>query len=182
MYGIVNQAIQGLVTENFGAEKWQEIKQAAQIDVDYFLSDQPYDDDITFNLVGAASNVLNLPASAILEAFGKYWVLKTGMEKYGDLMKAGGKDFKEFLHNLPHFHSRIMLIYPKLSPPEFLVEDQDEKTILLHYYSSREGLTYFVIGLIHGIAEMFGTTCQIELKSNEKTDVWHDVFTVKHAI
>ncbi len=181
MYGIVNQAIQGLVTENFGEEKWLKIKADAGVKVDYFLSDQAYDDDVTFDLVGAASNVLDLPASAILEAFGKYWVLKTGMEKYGDLMKAGGNNFTEFLHNLPHFHSRIMLIYPKLSPPEFIVEDFDDKTILLHYYSSRDGLTHFVVGLIHGIAEMFGTTCTIELKSSEKTDVWHDIFTVKHS-
>lgn len=182
MYGIVNQAIQGLVTENFGIEKWNQIKEVLDLKIDYFLSDQPYDDDITFNLVGAASEVLNIPANSILEAFGKYWVLKTGMEKYGDLMKAGGKDFKEFIHNLPQFHSRIMLIYPKLSPPEFMVENQDEKTIILHYYSSREGLTYFVIGLIQGIAEMFDSTCEIKLISSEKTDGWHDKFAIQHSL
>jgi hypothetical protein len=178
MYGIVNQAIQGLVVENFGEDKWQRIKEKAGVKVEYFLSDQSYDDEITFNLVGAASSVLESPATAILEAFGKYWVLKTGMEKYGNLMKAGGNSFKEFLQNLPHFHSRIMLIYPKLSPPEFMVETIDENTILLHYYSSRDGLTHFVIGLIHGIAEMFKTSCSMELKSSEKKDVWHDVFEI----
>jgi hypothetical protein len=182
MYGIVNQAIQGLVTENFGEDNWFKIKEMAGVEVDYFLSDQPYDDEITFDLVASASEILNLPATAILEAFGKYWVLKTGMEKYGSLMKAGGKSFTEFLHNLPHFHSRIMLIYPKLSPPEFSVEDFNEDIILLHYYSSRDGLTHFVIGLIHGIAEMFGTSCVIELKSSEKLDVWHDVFIIRHRL
>ena len=182
MYGIVNQAIKGLVTENFGEEKWQLIKENAGVEVEYFLSDQSYDDEITFNLVGAASNVLETPATAILEAFGKYWVLKTGMEKYGNLMKAGGNSFAEFVHNLPHFHSRIMLIYPKLSPPEFMVEEQDDKSILLHYYSSRDGLTHFVIGLIQGIAEMFEETCEITLLSSEKKEVWHDVFSIKHNL
>jgi len=180
MYGIVNQAIQGLVIENFGEEKWQLIKADAQVLTEYFLSDQSYEDDITFNIVGSASKVLNLPATDILEAFGKYWVLKTGMEKYGNLMKAGGNSFQEFMHNLPHFHSRIMLIYPKLSPPEFMVEKVNETTMLLHYYSSRDGLTHFVVGLIHGIAEMFDTSCVMELKSSVKTDVWHDVFTITH--
>lgn len=179
MHGIVNQAIQGLVSENFGIDKWDQIKEKANISFDYFLSDQPYEDDITFNLVSAASEVLELPATAILEAFGQYWVLKTGMEKYGDLMKAGGKDFKEFMFNLPNFHSRIMLIYPKLSPPEFQVENGANNDIILHYYSSREGLTYFVIGLVKGLAQMFDSTYEITLVSSENKDVWHDTFLIK---
>jgi hypothetical protein len=36
MYGIVNKAIQELVTENFGADKWEAVKEKSGIDVDYF--------------------------------------------------------------------------------------------------------------------------------------------------
>jgi hypothetical protein len=178
MYGIVNQAIQGLVIENFGEEKWKDIKQKAHIQLDYFLSDSSYDDEITFNLVGAASEVLNIPASDILKAFGEYWVLKTGKEKYGDLMKAGGSNFKEFVQNLPNFHSRIMLIYPKLSPPEFFVEEKDNK-LILHYYSTRDGLTDFVVGLLHGLAKMFDTEMSLEHILTEKNESWHDVFEIE---
>jgi hypothetical protein len=55
---------------------------------------------------------------AVLIAFGEWWVMKTS-EKYPGLMNSGGINLKEFLVNLPVFHNRIMLIYPKLTPPEF---------------------------------------------------------------
>ena len=178
MYGLVNQALQGLISEQYGIEKWNTVKKKAGIEIDYFVSNEPYEDSITFDLVATASEVLNVPASHILHLFGGYWILKTGREKYGDLMKAGGSTFIEFMMNLPNFHSRIMLIYPKLSPPEFMIEKKSGSELKMHYYSSRDGLTDFVIGLIEGIAEMYETQIIIKLISSEKTDNWHDIFSI----
>ena len=48
MYGIVNKAIQDLVTETFGEDKWEAIKEKSTVDVEFFLSNEPYDDDITY--------------------------------------------------------------------------------------------------------------------------------------
>lgn len=179
MYGIVNQAIQGLVTENFGNEKWQLIKQRSGITHDYFISNESYDDDITYELVGAASEVLQLPAEEFLRAFGEYWILKTGYEKYGDLMKAGGANLYDFICNLPNFHGRIMLIYPNLNPPEFVVDKLSDHELRLHYYSSRSGLTQFMAGLIHGLAKMFDEPAEVKWENGEYDKVWHDIFYVK---
>ncbi len=180
MYGIVNQAIRDLVVDQFGIEKWSEIKSLSGIQYDYFVSDESYEDNITYELVGATSEVLNVPSEHVLELFGEYWVLKTGMEKYGALMKSGGSSFIEFITNLPNFHSRIMLIYPKLSPPEFMVQKLDDKDMfLLHYYSERKGLTSFVIGLIKGIAKIYDTEIVIEHKETEQSDTWHDIFVIR---
>jgi hypothetical protein len=181
MYGIVNQAIQGLVTRDFGDEKWEEIKQLSGIKESYFISDQSYEDNITFELVSAATEVLNLSADDILQAFGKYWVLNTAQKKYGDLLKTGGSSFPDFIRNLPNFHSRIMLIYPKLSPPEFQVNTIDETTLELHYYSTRSGLTHFVIGLIYGLGEFFETPVVITPVTSSSNPVWHDSFIIKHG-
>lgn len=179
MYGIVNQAIQGLVVENYGKDQWNEILKRSGIQETHFISNESYEDEITFELVAAASEVLKLKSEDVLEAFGKYWVLNTGYQKYGDLMKAGGNDFSEFMRNLPNFHGRIMLIYPKLCPPEFLIENLEEKKIILHYYSARSGLTHFVFGLIHGIAEMFKQKIEMQLVSSENTTTWHDTFLIE---
>jgi hypothetical protein len=179
MYGIVNQAIQGLVTENFGKEKWERIKQISGVTQEYFISNEPYDDDITYELVAAASEVLEIPAEEVLRAFGEYWVLKTGYEKYGELMKAGGENFFEFMFNLPNFHGRIMLIYPNLNPPEFTVERLSANELILHYLSSRQGFTEFVVGLISGLAKMFSEIVEIKLLESEYTDVWHDIFHIR---
>lgn len=179
MYGIVNQAIQGLVTENYGLETWEKIKEKSNVQVPFFLSDHPYDDEITYQLVASASEVLNVPASDVLRAFGEYWVLKTGYEKYGEMMKAGGQNFVEFVKNLPNFHSRIMLLYPKLSPPEFKVDVVSEHCLRLHYFSTRSGLTDFVYGLMLGLAKMFNNEISIQLLSSENEQGWHDLFEIQ---
>lgn len=178
MYGIVNKAIQDLVITNFGASQWEAIKEKSGVDVDYFLSNEPYDDDITYKLAGAASEVLGITVGQVLHAFGEWWVLKTGKEKYGGLMQAGGHNLREFLVNLPLFHNRIMLMYPKLTPPEFRVSDLSDRSILVHYHSKREGLQEFVRGLLSGLAKMYETTATIDLVQSRDDGSSHEIFKV----
>lgn len=179
MYGIVNQAIRDLVVDQFGVEKWTEIKSLSGLQFDYFVSNESYEDNITYELVGAASEVLNVSSEHVFEMFGEYWVLKTGMEKYGELMKSGGSSFLEFITNLPNFHSRIMLIYPKLSPPEFLINKLSDQILLVHYYSERNGLTSFVVGLFKGIAKIYGSEIEIKHMETKQSDTWHDIFEIR---
>lgn len=178
MYGIVNKAMEDLITSRFGAAQWNAIKEKSGIDIEFFISNEPYDDAITYKLAIAASDELEIPLSQILESFGRWWVLHTGMEKYGGLMSAGGKNLKEFLINLPAFHTRIMLIYPKLTPPEFAVSDISEQSLLLHYFSKRVGLHDFVIGLLHGLAELYETPATIELVQSRENGSNHEVFKI----
>ena len=178
MYGIVNKAIQDLVTETFGEDKWEAIKEKSTVDVEFFLSNEPYDDDITYKLVGAAAEVLNISAGEVLQAFGEWWILKTGKEKYGGLMEAGGNNLKEFLVNLPLFHNRIMLMYPKLTPPEFKVSDVEENSIHVHYHSEREGLQEFVRGLMSGLGKMYKVEVGVELLQSRSDGSSHEVFKV----
>ena len=178
MYGIVNQAIQGLVTENYGEEKWEEIKSKAEIEEDFFMSNEAYDDSVTYNLVGAASEVLGVSASEVLIAFGEYWILKTGMDNYGSLLSSGGDNIKEFLVNLPNFHSRVMLMYPNLTPPEFQVSNVEDNSMHVHYFSERQGLADFVTGLLQGLGKMFGKEISVEMIESRDKGSDHEVFLV----
>ena len=126
----------------------------------------------------AASEVLGITVEEVLFAFGEWWILKTGNEKYGGLMKAGGSNLREFLINLPLFHDRIMLIYPNLMPPEFKVEDIEENALVLHYFSDREGLVGFMKGLISGLGKMFETPVLIKHISSRESGHSHEVFKV----
>ena len=155
MYGIVNKAIEELVVANFGEDKWDAIKLRSGIDIDYFISSEPYDDAITFQLAIAVSQ-----------------------EKYGGLMEAGGDNLKQFLINLPLFHNRVMLIYPKLTPPEFKVTNVTENSINLHYLSKREGLQDFVRGLIQGLGIMYSTPVTINLIQTRDEGSSHEVFNI----
>ncbi len=178
MYGIVNKAIEDLVVSNFGEDKWLLIKERSGVDIDFFISNEPYDDDITFKLAIAVAEVMNLSVGQVLEAFGEWWVLKTSKEKYGGLMQAGGTSLKEFLNNLPVFHNRVMLIYPKLTPPEFRVSDSTDNSIHVHYYSKREGLQEFVRGLMVGLGKMYETPVQVDLIQSRAEGSTHEVFKV----
>lgn len=179
MYGLVNQAIYDLVIERFGQETWEKVKMEGGIDIDRFLSNEAYDDSITFNIANALGKVTGLSLQSVLFAFGEHWVLKTGMEKYGSLMKAGGDNFKDFLIHLPNFHSRIMLMFPNIIPPEFNIIDIKENSLILHYYSTRTGLTDFMHGLISGLAIIYKVQAKINLKSvkSEKQDF--DAFEIE---
>ena len=71
-----------------------------------------------------------------------------------------------------------MLIYPKLTPPEFKVSDISENSINLHYFSKREGLREFVRGLIQGLGIIFKTPVTIDLLQTRDEGDSHEIFKV----
>lgn len=178
MYGIVNKAIQELVEMKFGSETWQKVHARSQIKEEYFLSNEAYDDGITYQLAGAVSEETGLPLKDVLMAFGEFWVLHTGNEKYGSLMKAGGDNLKEFLINLPNFHSRVMLFYPNLTPPEFRVSNVLDSSLDLHYFSTRAGLKDFVTGLIHGLGKLYSTAVEVTVLQSRDEGADHEIFHI----
>lgn len=178
MYGLVNKSLEELLTEQYGEDAWEAIKEKSGVDVDFFLSNESYEDEITYKLVVAATNVLHVPAKEVLNALGEYWILRTGKEKYGGLMEAGGATLEEFLLNLPIFHNRVMLIYPKLTPPEFRISDVTERSIQVHYFSKRVGLKELVRGLLQGLAKMYNSPAVIELIQSREDGSDHEIFKV----
>jgi len=175
MYGLVNKAVVDLVTSKFGVETWNKIKQKADVDIDVFVSMDAYPDDVTYRLVGAASEILKLPAEAVLEAFGEHWVLYTAREGYGALLDASGGTLRDFLMNLDALHARVALAMPSLRPPRFRLVDVDGNTMLLEYYSTRQGLAPMVVWLLKGLGVRFKT--DIDIAHARRAE--HDEFTIR---
>lgn len=67
MYGLVNKAIQDLVCDKFGEDKWAEIKKLSNFEDDFFIGLQSYPDALTYTLVHNASKVLGADASVVLK-------------------------------------------------------------------------------------------------------------------
>ena len=118
----------------------------AGLEMPLFVAMEPYDDAVTYRLVDAASDVLGLTPSEVLEAFGEHWVLFTGREGYGPLLSAMGVTLPQFLRNLDAMHSRVALNMPGLRPPSFACEEIDERSLVLRYWSERPGLAPMVTG------------------------------------
>jgi len=181
MYGLVTQALQDLVCSRFGEDTWETIKRNAGVDIDVFVSMEAYPDDVTYKLVGAASEVLGLSAEEVLKAFGEYWVSYTAKEGYGEILRMAGDTLPAFLQNLDNLHTRVGLIFPHLKPPSFWCTDMREDSLRLHYrpgLDSRGGLEPFVIGLVNGLAVRFKTKIDINQTASRSQGADHDEFLI----
>jgi hypothetical protein len=179
MYGIVNKAMRDLIVADYGADAWNAIRDHAGVDTDFFVSNEPYPDDLSYRLVAAASETLSMSTEEILIRFGEHWVMKTGVESYGPLLKSGGRTLPEFLRNLPDFHTRVRLIYPHLEPPEFACTDVTPTSMRLHYMTHRPGLTSFVTGLLRGLSALYETPVSIRLSQSRAEGAEHDIFDIR---
>ncbi|MCU1376147.1 MAG: Heme binding domain protein [Actinomycetia bacterium] len=178
MYGLVNKAIEDLAVAVGGEETWLAIKEKAGVDVVAFLSMDAYPDELTYSLVGAASEVLGMTPDEILEAFGKHWVLYTARGGYGPLLKSAGNSLPEFLSNLDALHVRVGLTMPKLRPPSFRVQKISESELIVSYYSQRLGLASMVVGLLKGVGDMFGQDVTVAHTLNRDSGADHDEFAL----
>ncbi|MEI6021005.1 MAG: heme NO-binding domain-containing protein [Bacteroidota bacterium] len=179
MNGIVNKAIEGLIVEKHGQDSWLEVLAKSSFTEHTFSILKNYPDDITFNLAAVASDHLGVPLGGLLLDFGKYWVTKVGMERYSMIIRSGGGNFTEFMLNLPQFHSRVMLTFPDIVPPEFIVNQESENIFILHYYSTRSGLIDFLEGIILGLSDLFESEIIIERKFEKSLGADHDVLSIK---
>lgn len=162
MYGIVNRAVEELIIERFGLDKWEEIKLKAGFNSAGFMTLKPYPDELTFKLVGAASEILNVPADKLLEAFGEYWILYTAEKGYGEMLNLAGDSFPAFLKNLNMLHGRVSNLMPELAPPQFECRNEKQNSIELLYRSHRNGMIPMLYGLIKGLAKRFDNEVVIE--------------------
>lgn len=175
MYGLVNKAVEELVSTRFGEETWTKIRERAGIEVGGFMSMDPYPDAVTYKLVAAASEVLAMPASAVLEAFGEFWMVYTAREGYGQLISMFGASLGEFLGNLDNMHVRVGLSFPELRPPSFVLHELGEDRYALEYHSSRDGLAPMVVGLLRGLARVFGESVEV-VHTHSRESQGHDMF------
>jgi hypothetical protein len=83
-----------------------------------------YPDQVTFDLVEAASEILKMPAEQILEAFGEHWIQFTVDEGYGKTMSLYGSSVPELLKNMGSLHAQIRLTFPELRPPSITCESK----------------------------------------------------------
>lgn len=178
MYGIVNKSIEELIVANYGLDKWNDIKQKSKINIEYFISSESYDDEVTYTLAGTVAEELGITVDEVLYAFGEWWILHTGKNHYGYLLESGGQNFKTFIQNLPSFHNRVMMMYPKLTPPEFKISEVEESSLNLHYHSKRKGLTPFVYGLMSGLGKFFGTHVETKHVKSVEGPNTHEIINV----
>ena len=86
------------------------------------------------------------------------------------------------LRNLDEMHARLQSLYPDLRPPSFDVAGTGEGTLDVHYRSERVGLVPFVVGLLEGLGDLYGTPASVthDALASDGTD--HEVFHVRLTV
>ncbi|KAL5239653.1 hypothetical protein ACI65C_007063 [Semiaphis heraclei] len=185
MYGFVNYALELLVLKTFGEETWEKIKKDAEVTMDgQFLVRQIYDDEITYNLVSSAAQILELPASSILELFGKMFFEFCQDSGYDKILQVLGATPRDFLQNLDALHDHLGTLYPGMRAPSFrCTERTEDGALVLHYYSDRPGLEYIVIGIVKTVAsKLHNTEVEVEiLQTKEECDHVQFLITDKNT-
>jgi len=161
MYGMVNRAMEQMVVDTHGEDTWHRIRRRAGCEVDHFVRMDPYPDELTYSLVGAASEELKTPAGQLLHAFGAYWIGYAERSGYGEMFRAVD-GYATFLQHLDAMHTRLQLSFTGLKAPQFscLVEAPDR--LLVVYRSHRVGLAPFVMGLLEALGPVFKVTPRVE--------------------
>ncbi|MBK8161139.1 MAG: heme NO-binding domain-containing protein [Rhodospirillaceae bacterium] len=181
MYGLVNIAAKELITGEFGAAAWDEIRHKAHIVDDDFVGMQEYPDALTYRIIEAASDLLRVPGADLLKAFGTYWTRFVARRGYGELLEVSGNSLVEFLENLDNMHAQVGLIFPALRPPSFRVTDIGEDRLTLHYFSARQGLSPMVIGLLEGLEAHFRLSISARQVADKAAGDDHDIFEVRFS-
>ncbi|CAJ1939922.1 unnamed protein product, partial [Cylindrotheca closterium] len=160
MYGLIFEVLEDFVVDMHGTEAWHKIKEIAGCKTkdQAFLRRAYYDDEELFALVDAAASLLNVPSPDILEAYGRYFLVKKlSRSGYSELLKCQGSTLRQWLSNLNAMHEYIKRSFPGegFIAPIFWCEDCEDfdGSILLHYYSMRGNrLVQLVVGLVEELA------------------------------
>lgn len=172
MYGIVNKVISDYIITSHGTETWQAVKADAAVEIDNFILNEIYPDDVTFALLESTAKILDLSMRDLNLILGKHWVLGADLVNAKLYMCSGAPDLKTFLQLLPVLHSRVMLIYPKAKAPEFKSTVIADDVLLIDYFSERTGFEDYLEGLFMGLAEYYDEHIEIKLLETHVSD--HD--------
>lgn len=177
MYGMVNKLLIEALKEEYGGENWSKIEKRSGVDADFFFGMEQYPDDITYNIVATASDIVGIPTEQLLEMFGKKWIEMTVRGEYGHYYAMADNLF-DFLENLNFLHQSLGAGLPELNPPSFSLSKLDNCSAQLQYISDRLGLTYFVVGLIKGLADHYGQVITVAITAEKRNGADQDQFHI----
>jgi predicted hydrocarbon binding protein len=113
-----------------------------------------YSDEITVDLIKAASEVSGLSMETVMIEYGKFMVPNILKEQYPTYFQLLGRSPREFLLNMDRVHEHVTRNILKSTPPRFEYEQLSDGRLLIKYKSKRK-LCAVLHGLILGVGILF---------------------------
>ncbi|KAH7645484.1 soluble guanylate cyclase 88e-like [Dermatophagoides farinae] len=175
MYGLLIENIIQYIQDNFGVDKWNEIRRLAQIEETSFHTHTVYPDVYTKNIIDKACKTLRISEKQLLLGIGESFVTFIGRYGYDVVLSALGREFSDFLNSLDDLHEYLRLSYPRLKPPSYFCDNENEYGLILHYRTKRNFLLWYTVGQILKVAKLFySTDVEVELLSeNQEINEYH---------
>ena len=158
MKGVVFNLLETVVTENYAADIWDDLLDAADSDGVY-TSLETYDDADLFNIVTAASKALALPPNDVIRWFGTE-AMPHFKKLYPRFFLAhdSSVSFLATLNDL--IHPEVRKLYPGASVPDFAMDRVKPDSLELTYRSGKR-LCSLAMGMIEGSAPLFGEVATV---------------------
>lgn len=163
MYGMVNNFLQYTIIDLYGVESWNKISISAQLKNDLHFELQEYDDKITYDIIFAASQIVDEPVESLLFNLGCYWVPYTCSGLYSSYYNRVNNSL-DFITEINQLHDDVRSEMPLVKPPAFRIERLSRDSGRLHYMSERPGLRPFLQGVLQGLAEFYGETLSMDIE------------------
>jgi tRNA A-37 threonylcarbamoyl transferase component Bud32 len=159
MHGLIFLQLQRFVQKQGGIPAWEGLLREARLPVKSYSPARVYPDEEVLALVGAASRLLNMPAGAVLEAFGEFLAPEL-IRLYGRLIEPGWKTLDLIENTEKLIHTAVRVGNPGAQPPvlDCIRSTRDEVQIV---YSSDRQLCGVARGLVKGVAHYYGETVRI---------------------
>ena len=159
MKGIVFNLLEDAVTQKHGTDGWCDLIDAAGMDGVY-TSLGSYADEELFALLDAASEMLSIPRTVLLERFGRA-AMPMLAERYGVFFEdhTSARSFVLSVNEI--IHPEVRKLYAGAGCPNFQFGEDDQGRTLIGYQSPRN-MCRLAHGFILGAADHFGSTAQVE--------------------
>jgi hypothetical protein len=168
--GIIFNVVEEVVADRYGEDAWDSLLDAADLDGSY-TSLGSYPDEDLLRLVGAASQVLEVPADEVVRSLGE-GAIPVLAERYPQFFEAHDSTLAFVLTLNDIIHPEVRKLYPGADAPDFDFSYDDDGNLLLGYESKRK-LCALAEGFILGSAHHYGesaTLTQLEcmLRGDDK--------------
>jgi len=168
MYGLLLESLACYIKDNYGEEKWDEIRRASGVEHVSFSTHQVYPENLIPLLAGKAIEILGVSEQEIMEQIGKAFVDFVSQYGYDRVLSVLGRHMRDFLNGLDNLHEYLKFSYPRMRAPSFFCENESSTGLTLHYRSKRKGFVYYTMGQIKQVGkQVYGKDVEIELVKEE---------------
>lgn len=158
MKGVVFNLLEEAVTQDFGADTWDDLIDEAGVSGVYSSLGNYSDEDVAA-LVGAASAKLSLTPAAVLQWFGRK-AMPLLKKRYASLFAnhATSRDFILSVNSV--IHPEVRKLYAGAACPFFHFRESGDGALVVRYDSTRS-LIDLAHGFVLGAADLWGETVDV---------------------